>query len=65
VVLATSEKELQISVSKLSKISQSYNFKMSGKNTKVTGFKGNNPIRTQILLDEHSLEHVLFQLPWL
>lgn len=59
-VLATSENELKISVYKLNKISQRYNFEISVKKTKVTGFKRKNPIRSEILLDEHLLEQMSF-----
>ena len=58
IIIQENEENLQKSMYLLNKICQSYNFKMSVKKTKIMAFKGKDPIRSKIVIEDKILEQV-------
>jgi hypothetical protein len=58
VILQKSESDLQMSVYKFHKLCSEYNMKISLTKTKTTAFHGKQSVRTEIVIDNYTLEQV-------
>ena len=58
VIMQKREKDLQLAVFHLSPICKEYNLRISTHKTKDMGFRGKNPIRSKIIINNLSIEKV-------
>ena len=57
-IVQDNETNLQISVFKLNQICEQYNMKISTAKTKVMAFRGKQPVRTKIIINDQTIEQV-------
>lgn len=58
VIIANNENNLQKAVHELQKIVETYNLKISTSKTKVMAFKGINPVRSKIVINNTPIEQI-------
>jgi len=59
VIMADSEDALQISVHKLEMITSKYGLKVSTSKMKIVAFKGRDPMKSKILVNDNIIEKAL------